>query len=291
MFVFKLWSRFGAFRDPITITQNVSLSIPPKTTIGGMLASILGMDYNAYFDNPNYFDFGYSLVLKNPIRKQSFSQNYVIDYTKESSGKHDTIKKSLKKSKVVEEYKNQVIAEMQTDIFGKIDESVFENDEVYARKMDVFQKELVKLNSRLINKMPKPKPIRRELLLDPSYLIFIKDFEFEDEIIERLKSHNTGFALFMGNSEFSANYAFLECVSAEEKPLTRIDSFTQYSENIEFELNRKYTTVYSATKTVSGRKYRDFKKITLCDDAISFNDPVDGVFVKTSEGDFNCEFI
>ncbi|MEA1899229.1 MAG: CRISPR-associated protein Cas5, partial [Thermodesulfobacteriota bacterium] len=85
MFGFKLWGRFGSFRDPITITQNMTFSIPPKTTVGGMLASILGIDYNEYFNDNEYFDFGYSLVLKNPVRKKSFSQNYIMDYTKTSA--------------------------------------------------------------------------------------------------------------------------------------------------------------------------------------------------------------
>lgn len=291
MFAFKLWSQFGAFRDPITITQNVTLSIPPKTTIGGMLASVLGMDYNEYFENPKYFDFGYSLVLKNPIRKQSFSQNYVNDYTKESSGKHETIKKSLEKLQSLENHKNRVRATMQTDMFDKFDDSIFENDDVYARKRGILQMELAKLDNRFVNKMPKPKPIRRELLLNPSYLIFIKDFMFEDEIVERLKSHKTGFAFCMGNSEFSANYEYLECESFNEQKLSQVNSFTQYQDNVKFEPNRKYTSIYSATKTVKGRKYRDFKKIMICDKEISFTNPINGAIVKTNKGIYNCEFI
>lgn len=260
MFAFKLWSRFGAFRDPITITQNVTLSIPPKTTIGGILAAILGMDYNEYFKNPEYFNFGYSLVLKKPVRKKSFSQNYIGKYTERSESKTNGVQSLLEAKKL------------------GLKEGLAINNFRFTIEKDPNYKTSI-------------KPIKRELLLDPSYLIFIKDFEFEDQIVELLKSHNTGFALYMGNSEFSANYKFVECFDFEEKPLSRLNSFAQLQNDVKLESNRKYTSMYFATKTVEGRKYRDFKKIMISDKEISFNTPVSGVIVKTSEGNYNCEFI
>ena len=285
MFAFKLWSHFGVFRDPITITQNVTFSIPPKTTIGGMLAAILGIDYNDYFENPQYFDFQYSLVLKNPIRKQSFSQNYVEDYTKKSHLKHGSMKKVIQSSINFEKIKNENVVQSSLSDYDKIE------NEVVLEAKNKHQKELTEFWDRIRVKMPKPKPIRRELLMNPSYVIFIKDYMFEDEIIEFLKSHNTGFSLFMGNSEFSANYKFLNCENSVEKKLSQVNSFTQFQDDIKFESGRKYTTVYAATKTVKGRKYRDFKRITICDKEISFNKPVDGLIIKTEDGEYSCEFI
>jgi CRISPR-associated protein Cas5h len=291
MFAFKLWSHFGAFRDPITITQNITLSIPPKTTIGGMLAAILGMDYNEYFENPDYFDFGYSLVLLNPIRKKSFSQNYIEDYTAKSHLKHEGLRKVLKKSIMLEEHMSSIRKTQTKDFFEDFNDTDLENDEKLDVKQEDFQKALENYNEIIMSKMPKPKPIRRELLIKPSYLVFIKDFGFEEEAVNRLKAHRTGFALYMGNSEFAANYQFVDCQDYNKKPLSRIDSFTQFQDRIKFEPNRKYTTVYSATKTIEGRKYRDYKKIIICDDFISFNTLVNGVWVKTSAGEYNCEFI
>ena len=87
MFALKLWSKFGVFRDPMTITQNITLPIPPKTTVGGILASIIGLDYDKYFKDENYFNFKYSVVLLKEIRKKSFAQNYVMDYTKKSEAR------------------------------------------------------------------------------------------------------------------------------------------------------------------------------------------------------------
>lgn len=291
MFAFKLWSRFGAFRDPITVTQNVTLSIPPKTTIGGMLAAILGVDYNDYFENPNYFDFQYSLVLKNPVRKQSFSQNYIEDYTAKSHLKQQTMQKVLQKAKAIEKYINQTGMTQRQNIFDRTEDTDSVEEEKLVEKQNIFKKEFAKFRKHSNQKMPKPKPIRRELLLEPYYLVFINDFIFDNEIVKLMKSHNTGFALYMGNSEFSANYEFLECVEWVDQKLSKIDSFTQSVGNIKFETGRKYTSVYAATKTVEGRKYRDYKKITICDDTISFNIPVQGTIIKTEEGSYNCEFI
>jgi len=79
MFAFEIWGKFASFRDPFTISQNISLPIPPKTTVAGMLASILGVE--EYFEKSEFSDFDYSVVALNPIRKKSFSQNYINDYT------------------------------------------------------------------------------------------------------------------------------------------------------------------------------------------------------------------
>ena len=250
MFAFRLWSHFGAFRDPITITQNVTLSIPPKTTIGGLLAAILGIDYNNYFNDFEYFNFKYSLVLNTPIRKQSFTQNYIEDYTSKSHLKHDSMKKFIQSAITIE-----------------------------------------KFWERASSKMPKPKPIRRELLMNPSYLIFIKDFKYENQAVSMLKSHNSGFALYMGNTEFSANYQYLECEKTIEKQQLEVDSFTLLQDSIKFEPGKKYTTIYAATKVVNDRQYRDFKRITISSNRISFQEPENGYLIKTSIGNYHCEFI
>lgn len=291
MFAFKLWSHFGAFRDPITITQNVTLSIPPKTTIGGMLAAILGMDYNEYFENHKYFDFGYSLVLINPIRKRSFAQNYVLDYTKESLKKHKDMLNALQKYKILRVYKKKMGFLQQPEFFEDQNYSETISDEKLVKKENDFKKALAQLNKKFITKMQQPKPIWRELLINPCYMIFIKDFEFEDEIIELLKKHNTGFALYMGNSEFAANYEFIECSDYCKKPMTRINSFTKCPDMINFEPNIKYTTVYSATKTVESRKYKDYQKIIISNKTISYKSPINSWWIKTERGEFNCEFI
>jgi CRISPR-associated protein Cas5h len=91
MFVFEIWGKFASFRDPFTISQNISLSIPPKTAVAGMMASILGIE--EYLGRDDFSDFGYSVVALNPIRKKSFSQNYINDYTSKVQTHLNSLKK------------------------------------------------------------------------------------------------------------------------------------------------------------------------------------------------------
>lgn len=252
MFAFKLWGQFGSFRDPLTITQNITLNIPPKTTIGGMLAAVLGIDYNEYFSDPGFFDFTYSVRIMQPIRKKSFSQNYIEDYTKKSESKYNTLTNLENKGHI---------------------------------------KDTEKLYNTLAGRMTKPKPIYRELLINPAYLIFIDNFKYEQEIVTAMKKHCSAFALFMGNSEFPANYSFIECLEVTKKNVSYVDSFTANPEMIQFESGKTYTTMHSATRVTGNREFRDYRRIVYCNEEISFKAPITAYTVKLSIGEFNCEFI
>jgi CRISPR-associated protein Cas5h len=291
MFGLKLWGRFAAFRDPITITQNITLPIPPKTTIGGMMAAILGIDYNIYFNDEEYFDFKYSLVLPRTIRKKSFTQNYIADYTKESGNKFDIMAKYYKSVDILRELiidKKQLISENDdseafnkkiANIENKIQKAKEDNDKKYQAYME-----------RLYKKFPKPKPIFRELLLNPEYLIFIDNFKYEQKLIEYLQSHKSEYNLYFGNTEFAANYEYWECETSKIIS-NKLNSFTTHSDLIVFEAGKKYTPIYAATKTVADRTYRDYKKIILSDSEINLKSNIGGYNIKTKFGEYNCEFI
>ncbi|MCR8684683.1 CRISPR-associated protein Cas5 [Campylobacter ureolyticus] len=83
MFAFKIWSKFGAFKDPMTISQNITLNFPPKTAVAGMMAAILGVD--EYLKDDGFNSFKYSVVTNSNTLKKSFSQNYINDYTKKTN--------------------------------------------------------------------------------------------------------------------------------------------------------------------------------------------------------------
>ncbi|MBN1798038.1 MAG: CRISPR-associated protein Cas5 [Spirochaetales bacterium] len=277
MFALKLWSNFGVFRDPLTITQNITFMIPPKTTIGGMLASIIGIDYEDYFNELDYFSFNYSVVLDevNTIRKNSFSQNYVEDYTKNAEIKFNAIDDLFsKENDITEDLSNM--------------KSLTDTKLAEYKKLD---KKLSKFFNDISGKMTKPKPIFRELLINPNYLIFINNFKHEKEIIPLMKKHYSSFSLYMGNSEFPANYEFLECKEVNKEQLYEINSFTKNLDKIKFEDNRKYSTVYFATKVVGRREYRDYKKLVICNKPISFKEAIQGYHIKLSTGVYNCEFV
>ncbi|MEA1883601.1 MAG: CRISPR-associated protein Cas5 [Thermotogota bacterium] len=292
MFGFKLWGRFGSFRDPITITQNMTFSIPPKTTVGGMLASILGIDYNEYFNDNEYFDFGYSLILKNSVRKKSFAQNYIMDYTEKSLGRLNLmldIRDNNQKLLLHEKQKKHLESkELPTKVEEKKIKSL--GKKIVTTK-ERLNKAINNWREKSSERFAKAKPIYRELLIEPSFYIFINKFKYEAEIAELMKAHLSIFPLYMGNSEFAANYQFIDCHKYEEKKIMELDSFTGNPEKIKFESGKKYTNVYAATRTTGSREYRDYKSMVICDKKIILSSAIDGYSLNTDMGDFNCEFI
>ena len=292
MFGFKLWGKFGSFRDPITITQNMTFSIPPKTTVGGMLASILGIDYNDYFNDNTYFDFGYSLILKNPVCKKSFVQNYIMDYTAKSLNRLNlmlNIRDNNQKLLLHEKQKKKLEAE---ELSTKAEEKKIKSlGKKVATTKEKLNKSIDVWKEKSAVKFTKAKPIYRELLIDPSFYIFINKFKHEDKIIELMKEHLSGFPLYMGNSEFAANYQFIDCYKYEKEKIMELDSFTGNPGKIKFETGKKYTNVYAATRTTGSREYRDYKNMVVCDKKIILSSAIDGYSLNTYIGDFNCEFI
>ena len=291
MFCFKLWSNFGVFRDPLTITQNLTFPIPPKTTIGGMMASILGIDYNEYFNDPEYFDFKYSLVLEKAIRKKSFTQNYVADYTKKSETKITAMGKFLKTRKKY----NELVQEKErlkdcSDPSKKEETFLMTADQKIETEFKKLGKSADNCSKVFNNSFRSPKPIFRELLINPEYFIFVKDFKYEEQIIPLLQTHSSAFYFYMGNSEFPANYRLLDC-EWELEGSNILNSFTSKPSKIVFEGGKKYTNVYMATKTIGEREYRDYKSFILCDKPILLKDKNQAIAVKTNAGKYYCEFV
>jgi len=291
MFCFKLWSRFGAFRDPLTITQNLTFPIPPKTTIGGILASILGIDYTEYFNDPEYFNFSYSLILTKPIRKRSIAQNYVADYTGKSETKFNALTHSANAWNKLKSLLKKKERLEQKITKGKADAKFLVTADAKIIKAKINAEKSSEKCNHILNKgLRSPKPIFRELLMNPEYLIFIKDFKYEETIIPRLKRHESAYSFYMGNSEFSANYRFLDC-SCDKKSSDTLHSFTAMGNNILFEEGKQYTSLFFATRTCGNREYRDYKRIVLCDKPIQLKSAVPLHILHCDKGRFNCEFI
>lgn len=292
MFGFNLWARFGVFRDPLTITQNMTFSIPPKTTIGGMLAAILGMDYQEYFNDPEFFNFGYSLILKQPVRKKSFVQNYIEDYTKKSALRLDAMLKVRDQVKALELLDDQNNALKSNESINEKDrKKIISIEKKIENTRFKLEKNMDDLKKKSGARYPKSKPIFRELLIDPSFLIFIHEFKYENEITASMQNHESAYPLYMGNSEFAANYRFIKCKEWTAKPITQLDSFTGSSDKIAFESGKKYTSVYAATQTSGNREYRNFRHVVVCDQKIVLKSPVDGCGISTEKGEYACEFI
>lgn len=295
MFGFRLWGKFAAFRDPLTITQNISLPIPPKTTVGGIMAAILGIDYNDYLEDEDYFQFKYSLVLVKPVRKKSFVQNYLMDYTKKSEKKFNAMKEFSEAKVECAKLNSEKAALLEKENLSKLEEKKLVGIE---KKIETKQKGLEKKFQRFNSIASKPfwekaqektKPIFRELILDPEYFIFIKDFKYENKLIEYLENHFSVYNIYLGNTEFAANFENIE-IEPEKILLRNLNSFTAQPDKIKFEVG-KYTNIYAATRVVGKREYRDYKKLIICDLGIKLKDAIEGYRIKTKQGVFNCEFV
>lgn len=209
MFAFKIWSKFGTFKDPMTISQNITINFPPKTAVAGMMAAVLGVD--EFLGDDDFSQFKYSVVFDKEIIKKSFSQNYINDYTKKT---------------------NSHLINLQKQNF-----------------------ELIKDGLRDA-KAPQ-KPTNRELLIDPSYIIFIDNFKLEDEIVKNMKNRISRYSLYMGNSEFGANFKLLDIESFKVKNFesVNLDSFLEEDlvKNIEFKDDVFYKNTLVTTKLDKNR--------------------------------------
>jgi len=165
------------------------------------------------------------------------------------------------------------------NIYEKIDKSLKTKEKNY-KEFEII----------ISNCFKSPKPIYRELLLAPEYLIFIDSFKFEEKIISYLKNHNSVFYLYMGNSEFAANYEYYDCV-CERKNVNELNSITGNTENILFEVGKKYTNLYMATKTVNNRQYMDYKNIVICNKPIKLKNTISAYSVLIEDKIYNCEFV
>lgn len=92
--IFDLIGKMGHFRKIDTNSSSLSYSFPPRTTIVGILAGILGMERDSYYEvfSPNQCQI--ALSVRTPIRKVMQTVNYMFVKSKahlNNSGGHTQI--------------------------------------------------------------------------------------------------------------------------------------------------------------------------------------------------------
>ena len=307
MFAFKVWGNFASFRDPVTISQNLSLPLPPKTTVGGMMASILGQDN--YFKDDGYFDFGYSCIILNEIRKKSFSQNYIEKYTNRVGTKITAYESAIKKYREVEKAKEKLLKlkqekeellkltspkKAQLTKLEKKPKEIYKQLKMLNKKCKILQKELIKWQKKKNETFIKSKPTNRELILNPSYLIIIENFKYEEQMIKHLKNHSAIFPFYLGNSEFAGNFKYIEVEILDNK-IDKVDSFTQNIELIDFEFEQTYSNMTMPLRAIDERQYKAYQKIIFSDKTIKLKESIKGLSLRLTHDihklEFGCEFI
>lgn len=72
---FDIWGEFAHYRKFYTTSSPLTFSIPPRTSIAGMIAAIIGLDKNEYLE---YFDKNQAYIairLLHPVKKTRMSYN------------------------------------------------------------------------------------------------------------------------------------------------------------------------------------------------------------------------
>jgi len=75
--VFDIGAPFGHFRVPYTTTSPVTLPIPPKTAIAGMIGAIIGLDKDEYLKYFSAENFKVAIRVLNPINMLHINENFI----------------------------------------------------------------------------------------------------------------------------------------------------------------------------------------------------------------------
>lgn len=77
MISFTVEGMMGQFRKYYTTVTSLTYAFPPRNTIAGIIAAILGLEKDSYYDLFSRNNAKIALQILNPVRKVSFSTNYL----------------------------------------------------------------------------------------------------------------------------------------------------------------------------------------------------------------------
>ncbi|AXV39711.1 type I-B CRISPR-associated protein Cas5b [Methanobacterium sp. BAmetb5] len=75
--VFDIWGDYGHFRKMETTTSPLTYSIPTGTAISGLVAAILGLQRDSYYDTLSRENFEFSIRIMKPIKKIRLNINII----------------------------------------------------------------------------------------------------------------------------------------------------------------------------------------------------------------------
>jgi CRISPR-associated protein Cas5h len=78
LIVFDLTGYFAHFRKHFSTTSSLSYTFPPRTTLCGVVASILGYDRNEYYEEFSSENCGIGLQVMKPVRRLLQAVNYIM---------------------------------------------------------------------------------------------------------------------------------------------------------------------------------------------------------------------
>jgi len=75
--VFEVSGEYAHFRKHYTTSSPLTFSFPPRTTICGLIAAIIGLDKDNYLDHFSKEEANIALCIKKPITKIRFAENLI----------------------------------------------------------------------------------------------------------------------------------------------------------------------------------------------------------------------
>ena len=77
LLAFDIWGDYAYFRRGYTSTSTITFPFPSRTTISGLIAGILGLEKDSYYDIFNEENSKLGLRILNPIKKTNINLNYI----------------------------------------------------------------------------------------------------------------------------------------------------------------------------------------------------------------------
>lgn len=116
---FEIWGDYAHFRRPYSTTSPLTYPIPTKTSIIGLMASILGRERDSYYEEFSPLNSRVGIQILSPVRKFSLGVNLV-----------DT-KKGFFLWDITENPRTQILFEILKDVYYRIYVWI-KSDDIYA---------------------------------------------------------------------------------------------------------------------------------------------------------------
>ena len=75
--VFEIKSDYGHFRKFYTTSSPLTFSIPPRTTVAGMISAVIGLDKEEYLKHFSKKDAKIAIQITSPVNKTRISYNLI----------------------------------------------------------------------------------------------------------------------------------------------------------------------------------------------------------------------
>ena len=185
-----LWGDYAHFRKHYTTTSPLTFSIPPRTTLCGLLAAIIGLDKTQYLHHFSDKDASIAVQLLNDVKKITLAEN-LIDTKKAGKMMNKVKQRTQIRFELLKDPKYRIFVHHQdSSIYLKLKEMLEAHKTVYTpclglsellanfKYVEEYNVETVETESEteILTALPKKNLIN---------LIFQDDYEYLSETMPR----------------------------------------------------------------------------------------------------------